>query len=65
MFCAHGAGYVVPWNQVEDMMHTEYESGKALYLSTDHVEIVENVITSYSIHYTKLYEIWSTRLQGI
>ncbi len=42
VFCAHGAGYVVPWNQVEDMMHTEYESGKALYLSTDHVEIVEN-----------------------
>lgn len=23
-FCAHGAGFVVPWNEVEDHMHLEY-----------------------------------------
>lgn len=24
VFCAHGAGFVVPWNEVEDHMHLEY-----------------------------------------
>ena len=24
VFCAHGAGFVVPWDQVEDYMHLEY-----------------------------------------
>ena len=24
VFCAHGAGFVVPWNEVEDYMHLEY-----------------------------------------
>lgn len=24
VFCAHGAGYVVPWDQVEDYMHVEH-----------------------------------------
>ena len=23
VFCAHGAGFVVPWDQVEDYMHLE------------------------------------------
>ena len=23
VFCAHGAGFVVPWNQVEEYMHVE------------------------------------------
>ncbi|MDD3659752.1 MAG: TetM/TetW/TetO/TetS family tetracycline resistance ribosomal protection protein [Lachnospiraceae bacterium] len=31
VFCAHGAGYVVPWQQAEEMMHTEYAEGKKLY----------------------------------
>ena len=25
VFCAHGAGFVVPWNEVEDHMHLEYK----------------------------------------
>ena len=30
VFCAHGAGFVVPWDQVEDYMHVEnaYDQGK-------------------------------------
>ena len=23
VFCAHGAGFLVPWNEVEDYMHVE------------------------------------------
>ena len=28
VFCSHGAGFVVPWNEVEDYMHTESLSKK-------------------------------------
>ena len=28
VFCAHGAGFVVPWDQVEDYMHLESEKKK-------------------------------------
>ena len=30
VFCAHGAGYVVPWDQVEEYMHIEnaYDRGE-------------------------------------
>lgn len=27
VFCSHGAGFVVPWNEVEDYMHTESRAG--------------------------------------
>ena len=28
VFCAHGAGFVVPWDQVEDYMHLDYVTGQ-------------------------------------
>ncbi len=28
VFCAHGAGFVVPWNQVKEYMHVESVLGK-------------------------------------
>lgn len=27
VFCAHGAGFVVPWDQVEEYMHLDYAAG--------------------------------------
>ena len=32
VFCEHGAGTVVPWEQVENRMHVEYACSKSLYL---------------------------------
>ena len=44
VFCAHGAGFVVPWDQVEDYMHVEnaYDQGKKVE------EIYQPVVQRYT-----------------
>lgn len=40
VFCAHGAGFIVPWNQVEDYMHVEsglHIEGNADVLDSDNI----------------------------
>lgn len=38
VFCAHGAGYYVPWNEVDEMAHVEtsYSTGKKKSVETIH-----------------------------
>ena len=43
VFCAHGAGFNVPWNEVEDYMHLESVLKKSEELVADHSHIKEYV----------------------
>ena len=43
VFCAHGAGFNVPWNEVEDYMHLESVLKKPEELVADHSHIKEYV----------------------
>ena len=46
----HGTGYVRQW------CHAKVHSRDICDVVHNHFDVVTNVITSYSIHYTKLYE---------
>ena len=55
VFCAHGAGFVVPWNEVEDYKHIAYEPKK---ISADSaLPSVARLGKKYNVSYEELESI--------
>ena len=48
VFCAHGAGFVVPWDQVEDYMHLQSSVDMDALDSENWYEDVENEDAGFS-----------------
>lgn len=56
VFCSHGAGFVVPWEQVEDYMHVEGVLSQAEKNNTDDYDSTHNQQSSYSSAIYSRYE---------
>lgn len=39
VFCSHGAGHVVPWNEADELMHVSPETGRRQYQQAEEVRI--------------------------
>lgn len=50
VFCAHGAGFVVEWQDVEDYMHLENRGGKPRRMDDDFEKMVLPKSTGESVH---------------
>lgn len=59
VFCAHGAGFIVPWNQVKDHMHVESSFDKNSELSALEEQKVDTLQNSFD------YSIDEEQIQAI
>lgn len=49
VFCAHGAGFVVPWYEVRDYMHLELMQGDVDVIENDKISYIKRESFDYSI----------------
>ncbi len=48
IFCSHGAGFVVPWNQVDDYKHIKWDGEKA-FLAKEDLDLEQKTPLNYPV----------------
>ena len=51
VFCLHGAGFVVPWNQVEQYMHVKTDSKNGEMYDIENVPVIRSASNTYRDSY--------------
>lgn len=57
VFCAHGSGFLVPWNEVPEYMHIEYQTKKEIDMSNEISMVKKQNISSLERQETDLQQI--------
>lgn len=58
VFCAHGAGFLVPWNQVKEYMHIEADERNLNAAPQENERMTEKEILSYTPQKQERQEMW-------
>ncbi|EKC71649.1 small GTP-binding protein domain protein, partial [human gut metagenome] len=51
VFCSHGAGFVVPWDQVEQYMHVKTDSKNGEMYDIENVPVIRSASNTYRDSY--------------